>query len=100
VKGGSMSKISKKNKPYSAADMRAVSDNPEWTKKDFAKAKRFGELFPDLASTIRRRGKQKAPTKQAVSMRLDADVVKAYKATGDGWQSRINSDLRKVMKLG
>jgi hypothetical protein len=41
--------------------MRVVSDNPEWTKRDFAKAKRFDETFPDLARTIRRRGKQKAP---------------------------------------
>ena len=32
-------------------------------------------------------------------MRLDADVLDAYKATGVGWQSRLNSDLRKVMKL-
>jgi uncharacterized protein (DUF4415 family) len=80
--------------------MRAVSDNPQWTRKDFAKAKRFDEVFPALARTIRRRGKQKAPTKRAVSMRLDADVLDAYKATGDGWQSRINDDLRKVMKLG
>jgi uncharacterized protein (DUF4415 family) len=80
--------------------MRAVSDNPEWTRKDFAKAKRFDDVFPDLASTIRRRGKQKAPTKKAVSVRLDADVLNAYKSTGAGWQSRLNSDLRKVMKLG
>ena len=91
---------SKKNRLYSAADLRAVSDNPEWTRKDFGKAKRFDEVFPDLASTIRRRGKQKAPTKKAISMRLDADVLEAYKATGANWQSRINSDLRKAMKLG
>jgi uncharacterized protein (DUF4415 family) len=80
--------------------MRAVSDNPEWTRNDFAKAKRFDEAFPDLARTIRRRGKQKAPTKKPVSMRLDVDVLKAYKATGANWQSRINNDLRRVMKLG
>ena len=49
---------------------------------------------------MRRRGKQKTPTKKAVSVRLDADVLDAYKATGAKWQSRINSDLRKVMKLG
>ena len=95
-----MPNTSKKNKPYSAADMRAVSDNPEWTRRDFGKAKRFDEVFPDLARTIRRRGKQKTPTKKAVSVRLDADVLDAYKASGAGWQSRINSDLRKVMKLG
>ncbi len=95
-----MRNISRKNKPYSTADMRAVSDNPQWTRKDFSKAKRFDEAFPDLVRTIRHRGKQKAPTKRAVSMRLDADVLDAYKATGTGWQSRINDDLRKVMKLG
>ena len=95
-----MPNTSKKNKPYSAADLRAVSDNPEWTRKDFAKAKRFDEVFPDLARTSRRRGKQKTPTKKAVSVRLNTDVLDAYKASGAGWQSRINSDLRKVMKLG
>ena len=94
-----MSRASRKNKPYTAADMRAVSDNPEWTKDDFAKAKRFDEVFPDLARTIRRRGKQKTPTKKAVSVRLDPDVLEAYKATGAKWQSRINNDLRKAMKL-
>jgi uncharacterized protein (DUF4415 family) len=95
-----MPNTSKKTKPYSAADVRPESDNPEWTRKDFAKAKRFDEVLPALASTIRRRGKQKAPTKTAVSVRLDADVLDAYKSTGAGWQSRLNSELRKVMKLG
>ena len=95
-----MPKLSKNKKPYTLADMRAVANNPPWTKQEFAKAKTFDEAFPDLARTIRRRGKQKAPTKTPVSLRLDADVVSAYKATGEGWQSRINGDLRRVMKLG
>lgn len=94
-----MPKTSKKNRRYTAADMRVVSDNPQWTKDDFAKAKRFDEVFPDLARTIRRRGKQKTPVKKAVSLRLDPDVLEAYKATGARWQSRINTDLRKAMKL-
>jgi uncharacterized protein (DUF4415 family) len=93
-----MPKLSK-SKPYTSSDMREVCDNPEWTKADFAKATRFSEAFPELARTLRRRGKQKAPTKRAVSLRLDADVVEAYKATGDRWQSRLNRDLRKVMNL-
>lgn len=37
--------------------------------------------------------------KKAVSLRLDADVVSAYKARGDGWQSLINADLRKSSGL-
>lgn len=87
------------NKRYSAADLAAVSDNPTWTKQDFAKAKRFDEAFPDLAQTIRRRGKQKSPVKKPVSLRLDADVIDAYKAMGEGWQRQINSDLRNARKL-
>ena len=89
----------KKSKPYTRADMRAVSDNPVWTKGDFARARHLDEVLPALAGAIRRRGKQKTPTKKAVSMRLDPDVVEAYKATGPGWQSRINSDLRKARNL-
>jgi uncharacterized protein (DUF4415 family) len=95
-----MPKLSKnKAKGYAAEDMRVVSSNPKWTKQDFARAKPFAELFPDLAGTIRRRGKQKAPTKKAISLRLDPDVLEAYQADGDGWQSRINNDLRKAKNL-
>ncbi len=37
--------------------------------------------------------------KQPVTLRLDADVIAAYRATGTGWQSRINADLRRAQKL-
>ena len=37
--------------------------------------------------------------KQPVTLRLDADVIAAYRATGGGWQSRINADLRRAQKL-
>ena len=43
----------------------------------------------------RLRGAQKAPTKEQVSVRLDADVVAALRASGPGWQSRMNSILRE-----
>jgi hypothetical protein len=39
---------------YSRNDLRDVSDNPRWTKKDFAKARPFGEALPDLAASIRK----------------------------------------------
>lgn len=38
--------------------------------------------------------------KKSVTLRLDDDVLKAYRETGEGWQSRINADLRKARKLG
>jgi uncharacterized protein (DUF4415 family) len=33
--------------------------------------------------------------KRLVSLRLDQDVIKAFRAAGPGWQSRINAALRK-----
>ena len=69
-----------KKKGYSARDLREVSDNPELTKEDFAKARPFAEALPDLAASIRRgRGPNKAPTKQLVSLRLSGKVLKSTK---------------------
>lgn len=79
-------------------------DNPEWTEEDFARATHFpggikiGDLTPEILEQIRR-GPQKAPTKIPVSLRLSADVVKHFKDGGPGWQSRIDSALRKIAKL-
>lgn len=47
----------------------------------------------------RRRGAQKAPVKQQVTMRLDSDVVAYFRADGPGWQSRLNAALRGVAGL-
>jgi uncharacterized protein (DUF4415 family) len=91
---------SAKKKGYSANDLREVSDNPEWTRKDFAKARPFSEALPDLAASIRKgRGPNKAPTKKLVSLRLSGQVLEAYKAKGPGWQSRIDEDLRRINKI-
>jgi uncharacterized protein (DUF4415 family) len=89
----------KKKAGYSRKDLRDVSDNPELTKADFARAKPFAEVFPDLAVSIRKgRGPNKAPTKRLVSLRLSPEVIEHFKATGDGWQSRIDETLRKVVR--
>jgi uncharacterized protein (DUF4415 family) len=42
---------------------------------------------------------KKVSPKEAVSIRLDADVLAHYRATGPGWQSRINDALRKAAGL-
>jgi uncharacterized protein (DUF4415 family) len=55
--------------------------------------------FPQLAKLVRGRGErgpQKAPTKQQVTLRLDRDILDRFRATGEGWQSRINDALRKA----
>ncbi len=82
-------------KRYTARDMRAVSDNPEWTKDDFVRAKTFDEVFPTMRKG---RGPNRAPTKQQVTLRLSPDVVDYFKAEGPGWQSRIDETLVKIVK--
>ena len=37
--------------------------------------------------------------KTIISIRLDAEIVDHYRATGAGWQSRINEDLKKAVGL-
>ncbi|HVC47436.1 MAG TPA: BrnA antitoxin family protein [Terracidiphilus sp.] len=44
------------------------------------------------------RGPQKAPTKKLVSLRLSPEVVDHFKATGPGWQTRIDTTLLKSIR--
>jgi uncharacterized protein (DUF4415 family) len=88
------------NPNFTREDWEEVSDSPEWTKEDFAKARPFAEVFPEITRALelkRGRGKQKAETKQLVSLRMDRDIVERFKADGKGWQSRINDTLRKAI---
>jgi uncharacterized protein (DUF4415 family) len=81
---------------YSKEDWDEVSDNPELTDEELAQAKPFAEAFPELAASIRRaRGKQKGPTKEMISLRVDKDTLAAYRASGPGWQARMNEVLKR-----
>ncbi len=44
------------------------------------------------------RGPQKRPTKVAVTVRYSPEVVDYFKATGEGWQTRMNDALREYVK--
>ncbi|OGB01647.1 MAG: hypothetical protein A3E25_19700 [Burkholderiales bacterium RIFCSPHIGHO2_12_FULL_69_20] len=41
-----------------------------------------------------------ARPKAALTMRVDADVLDAFKASGPGWQTRINELLRDAVRRG
>ena len=73
-------------------------ENPEWTRERMAKAMRYPNFPPELMRLIeadnKKRGPQKAPRKQAISIRLSADVLEALRATGPGWQARVDDALR------
>jgi uncharacterized protein (DUF4415 family) len=84
---------------YTKEDWDEVSDVPELTDEELAQAKPFAEMFPELAASIKRaRGKQKAPTKELISLRVDRDVVAAYRASGRGWQARMNDALKAALR--
>jgi uncharacterized protein (DUF4415 family) len=74
-------------------------DIPEMTKADFAAAKSLKAEMPDVVEVMKRgRGRPKvAHPKQRVSLRLDSKIVAAYKASGEGWQSRINDILAREL---
>jgi len=43
-------------------------------------------------------GKFYRPKKSSVTLRLDADVLAWLKATGEGYQTRVNAYLRQLMQ--
>ena len=57
----------------------------------------FAEADAYVGSKLIRRGRPKSDNpKQPVSLRLDRDLVEWFKRGGDGWQTRMNDELRKV----
>ncbi len=50
---------------------------------------------------LRRPGRPKVEhPKVPVTMRVDADVLAAIKASGSGWQTRVNEVLRDAVRRG
>ncbi|MEA0722040.1 BrnA antitoxin family protein, partial [Xanthomonas campestris] len=58
-----------------------------------------GLAFPLVVKPVRGRGRPAGSgTKVATSLRLDRDLLQAFKDTGDGWQTRLNDALREWAK--
>ncbi len=67
---------------------------PELTEADLKAADTY------RGATLIRRGRGRPPvtqTKKLVTLRLDPDVVERWKASGPGWQTRMNAVLRRAM---
>lgn len=70
----------------------------ELTAKDLHDFKNAREvLSPALMKKIGVRGEQKAAKKVPTTIRLSPDVLEKFKATGQGWQTRIDNSLRQFI---
>jgi uncharacterized protein (DUF4415 family) len=81
-------------------DPERHDENPEWTERDFAKAKRASEVLPPevMAQFKNKGGRPRIENpKQAVKLRIDADVLAKFRQSGPGWQTRINGILRAAV---
>lgn len=95
------------NSPDDAAIDAGIAADPnarEWTDEDMAQARPATEVLPSnvLAAfdEARKRGRPvAASTKVKVMLRIDPDVVEAYRNAGPGWQTRMNEDLRRAAGL-
>ena len=57
------------------------------------------KVLPEsLKRKVRIRGRQKSPTKERITIRLSRAVVQRFRATGDGWQTRVDVALQDWLK--
>jgi uncharacterized protein (DUF4415 family) len=96
-----------KSKVNDDAASRPDDENPEWTLEDFREARPALEVIaevwgPEAAEMIRRRPGRPAKADRTVNqtLRLDADVLEAYRQSGPGWQARMNQVPRDHMPGG
>lgn len=75
-------------------------DNPPLTDAQLRRMRPAYRVHPGLVAVRLRRGRPKSERpKQQVTLRIDRDVLDKFRATGEGWQSRINQALRKAVKV-
>jgi len=93
------SKHSAPDEEYGVPD----ADSPEWTPEKFAHSISFNELPEHLRNRLsaiqetarKKRGPQKAPRKQPVTIRLSPDVLVVLRGKGRGWQTLVDEALRR-----
>jgi uncharacterized protein (DUF4415 family) len=85
---------------------RLDADAPEADEAWFERARPAKEVLKDLVGPAAtqtllepRRGRPPlAEPKEHVNIRLDADIVRSFRRTGAGWQTRLNDALRDWLR--
>ena len=97
---------SKRNTPTLPATRPPLTDDDgevrELEAEDFEHFRPTREAFPEIVEAYERsrgqRGPQKSEVKDRIGLRLDHHIVEHFRATGPGWQSRINDILAEHIK--
>jgi uncharacterized protein (DUF4415 family) len=84
------------------ASRRSLKSDLDRVDTHVIKADEYDE-FPDLTEEMLKRGKIKkggrpvsANPRKLISLRLPADVIAKWRATGPGWQTRMAERLSKI----
>jgi uncharacterized protein (DUF4415 family) len=77
-------------------------ENPQLTAEEIRRARPASEVFgKERLDRILGRGPGRPPqgeeAKVSTTLRIDKEVLTAYKAAGKGWQTRINETLKAHM---
>jgi uncharacterized protein (DUF4415 family) len=83
--------------------MHEDDDNPVVSDEVYATARPFKEVLPDLYEAWTRAQRGRPPVahpKQHIGFRLDADVVASIKASGKGYNARVEAVLREALAAG
>jgi uncharacterized protein (DUF4415 family) len=90
----------KKPADVSQEDWESV-DVPEATDEEFATARPFKEVFPAQYKAWKKVGRPTiAAPKVHIGFRLAADVVSAIRASGRGYNARVEKVLRDALAKG
>ncbi len=86
---------------YTKEDWEAVN-SPPLTDEELARLKPAKEVLPAsffkyIAEERRKRGRPPIESpKQAITLRLDPEVVASFKAQGKDWRTRMSETLKKA----
>lgn len=76
-------------------------DNPPLSEEFFKRARPAAEVLPQLVGEVnakvllKKRGRPVGTgKKEQITVRFDTDIIEAFKARGDGWQTRMNDALK------